>query len=68
MGDKPSITCGQIGLWWSPGEEDALSSKGIALYNLGNHTGAIEYYDKALTIDPHDETTLHTLYNKRSSS
>ena len=21
---------------------------------LGNHTGAIEYFDKALAIDPHD--------------
>jgi tetratricopeptide (TPR) repeat protein len=27
--------------------------KGIALGSLGNYTGAIEYYDKALAIDPH---------------
>jgi tetratricopeptide (TPR) repeat protein len=25
---------------------------GIVLDNLGNHTAAIEYYDKALAIDP----------------
>jgi tetratricopeptide (TPR) repeat protein len=36
----------------------ALYNKGLALDNLGNHTGAIEYYDKALAIDPHDVNAL----------
>jgi tetratricopeptide (TPR) repeat protein len=31
----------------------ALNNKGFAPDKLGNHTGAIEYYDKALAIDPH---------------
>jgi tetratricopeptide (TPR) repeat protein len=33
-------------------EETILSNIGIVLDNLGNHTGAIRYYDKALVIDP----------------
>jgi tetratricopeptide (TPR) repeat protein len=33
----------------------------MALDKLGNDAGAIEYYDKALAIDPKDETAL---YNK----
>jgi Flp pilus assembly protein TadD len=39
----------------------ALNGKGAALDNLGNHTGAIEYYDKILAIDPHN---VRVLYNK----
>ena len=30
----------------------ALIGKGYALDNLGNHTGAQAYYDKALDMDP----------------
>ena len=29
-----------------------LVNKGVANDRLGNHTGAIEYYDKALSINP----------------
>ncbi len=29
-----------------------LVNEGDTLGNLGNYTGAIQYYDKALTIDP----------------
>jgi tetratricopeptide (TPR) repeat protein len=32
---------------------DALNGKGTALENLGNNTGAIEYFDKSLATDPH---------------
>jgi tetratricopeptide (TPR) repeat protein len=32
--------------------ENALYDKGNALYALGNYTGAIEYYDMALAIEP----------------
>jgi tetratricopeptide (TPR) repeat protein len=39
----------------------ALGNKGTALYKLGNNTGAIEYYDKALAIDPH---YVNALINK----
>ena len=35
-----------------------LYNKGVVLDNLGNHTGAIVYYDKALAIDPHDVSAL----------
>jgi tetratricopeptide (TPR) repeat protein len=37
---------------------NALSNKGVALDNLLNHTGAIEYYDKALAIDPRNVNAL----------
>jgi tetratricopeptide (TPR) repeat protein len=30
-----------------------MSSYHLALDYLGNYTGAIEYYDKALAINPH---------------
>jgi tetratricopeptide (TPR) repeat protein len=30
-----------------------LNDKGNTLENLGNHTGSIEYFDKALDINPH---------------
>jgi tetratricopeptide (TPR) repeat protein len=29
-----------------------LNRKGLTLYNLGNYTGAIDVYDRALSIDP----------------
>jgi len=40
----------------NPKDVNAVTDKGLSLDNLGNHTGAIEYYDKALAmgIDPHD--------------
>jgi tetratricopeptide (TPR) repeat protein len=33
-------------------DETIFSNIGIVLNNLGNHTGAILYFDKALAIDP----------------
>ena len=36
-----------------------LIDKGQALIHLGNHTGAITYFDKALAIDPKDEDALY---------
>lgn len=35
-----------------PNYKWALNNKGWALYNLGNYTGAIKFYDRALVIDP----------------
>jgi tetratricopeptide (TPR) repeat protein len=35
-----------------PGNVTTLYYKGQALYYLGNYTGAIVYFDKALAIDP----------------
>jgi tetratricopeptide (TPR) repeat protein len=40
---------------------NALVNKGIALGNLGNDTGALQYFDKALAIQPNNFTAL---YNK----
>jgi tetratricopeptide (TPR) repeat protein len=37
----------------APGNVITVYNKGQALYNSGNYTGAILYYDKALAIDPH---------------
>jgi tetratricopeptide (TPR) repeat protein len=37
---------------------DALGNKGADLDALGNHTGVIEYYDKALAINPKDVDAL----------
>src|SRR5215467_1138433 len=34
--------------------------KGEALYDLGNYTGAILYYDKALAINPHNIDALNS--------
>ncbi|HXX97454.1 MAG TPA: tetratricopeptide repeat protein [Candidatus Bathyarchaeia archaeon] len=36
----------------TPHDVDALNNKGVTLNSLGNYTGAILYYDKALAIDP----------------
>ena len=43
------------------GNVRALTDKGVSLGNLGNHAGAIEYYDKALAINP---KYVRALYNK----
>jgi tetratricopeptide (TPR) repeat protein len=37
----------------NPKDVVPLTSKDISLDKLGNYTGAIEFFDKALTIDPH---------------
>jgi tetratricopeptide (TPR) repeat protein len=42
-----------------PHYDDALYDKGSTLDELGNHTGAIQYYDKALAIEPHDVSALN---------
>jgi tetratricopeptide (TPR) repeat protein len=39
----------------------ALVNKGDAFYNQGNYTQAIQYYDKALAIDPH---YMDAIYDK----
>jgi tetratricopeptide (TPR) repeat protein len=39
----------------------ALINKGLALAHLGNYIQAIQYYDKALDIDPNN---VDALYNK----
>jgi tetratricopeptide (TPR) repeat protein len=39
----------------------ALYDKGVALGDLGNYTGAIEYFDKVLDIDPHDVYALNNI-------
>jgi Flp pilus assembly protein TadD len=36
----------------NPNDADAWNNKGLALDNLGKSTEAIEYYNKALQIDP----------------
>jgi tetratricopeptide (TPR) repeat protein len=38
---------------------DTLYNKGLALYHLGNYTGAIEYFDRALVVDPNDKDALY---------
>ena len=38
---------------------DDLTAKGVALDRLGNHTGAIAYYDKVLAINATDTNALH---------
>jgi tetratricopeptide (TPR) repeat protein len=42
-----------------PKHENALYNKGVILYQLGNYTEAIGYFDKALAIDPKDEVALY---------
>ena len=34
------------------------SDKGVSLNGLGNYTQAIQYYNKALAIDPNDKVYL----------
>jgi len=43
----------------NPKYEDALYNKGYDLEVLGNYTGTILYYGKALAIDPHDIDALN---------
>ena len=40
------------------GNDTTLYNKGLALFKLDNYTGAIEYYDKALAINPKDVNAL----------
>jgi Flp pilus assembly protein TadD len=42
-----------------PNHIAALDGKGAALDDLGNYTGAIEYFDRAFSIDPHDDIALN---------
>ena len=37
----------------------SLNGKGNALYSQGNYTQAIQYYDKALAVDPNDKDALN---------
>ncbi len=39
-------------------ENNTVLNKGLDLYHLGNYTGAIEYYDKALAMNPNDLDAL----------
>jgi Flp pilus assembly protein TadD len=41
------------------GNSSLLVKEGFALSNFGNHAGAIEYFDKALDIDPHNVKALN---------
>jgi tetratricopeptide (TPR) repeat protein len=41
-----------------------LSNKGVSLFELEKYSEAIEYYDKALAIDPND---IKTLNNKKAA-
>jgi len=41
-----------------PNYFNALINKGLALYNLGQYDEAIDYYDKALAIDPNNTLAL----------
>jgi Flp pilus assembly protein TadD len=43
----------------NPKDEDTLYEKGVFLDILGNHSGAIKYFDKALAINPHDVDALN---------
>jgi tetratricopeptide (TPR) repeat protein len=44
----------------------ALDNKALSLSKLGNYTGAIEYLDKTLAVNPKHENALQ--YNKGSQS
>ena len=43
----------------SSSDVSALVDKAYALYSQGNYTQAIQYYDKALAIDPNDKHALN---------
>jgi tetratricopeptide (TPR) repeat protein len=43
-------------------EVDALNEKGVALYNHGKYSEAIEYYDKILKIDPNNESARYNRF------
>ena len=47
-----SISNNDKALSINPNNGDALTNKGLSIYNLGNKTDAISYFDKALQIDP----------------
>jgi tetratricopeptide (TPR) repeat protein len=47
-----SISNNDKALSIDPNNGDALTNKGLAIYNLGNKTDAISYFVKALQIDP----------------
>ena len=46
----------------NPKHVAALDGKGLVLDALGNYTGALAYFDKALAIDPNNK---HTLFLKQ---
>ena len=46
----------------NPKYESSLYNKGLAVGNLGNHTGAIKYYDEVLAIDPKVKDALSSLW------
>ena len=50
---------------YNPNNLFALNNKGLSTDELGNHTGAIYYYNKALAIDPNN---LFALNNKGLST
>jgi len=39
-------------------DKEYFENRGYELYNLGNYSGAIEYYDKVLAMDPNDRDAL----------
>ena len=47
-----SISNNDKALSINPNNGDALTNKGLSIYNLGNKTDAISYFVKALQIDP----------------
>ena len=46
-----------------PTNEYALYSKGNVLRDMGNNTGAMEYYDSALAVNPTNEYALYSKEN-----
>jgi tetratricopeptide (TPR) repeat protein len=47
-----------------PNLAQALDDKGLVLDNLGNHTGALQYFDRAIAANPKDSNSF---YNKALS-
>ena len=47
-----------------PTNSDLLMTKGDALSRIGNYTGAIKYYDMALTIQPNSISSTGIIINK----